>query len=637
MPIVALAIGFMVGMALLGLFLAGAAALLVLTAVGAAAYGAYYLIKQSNETAKLKAQTDQMLLAQQLKEQEQTKFLTDQASKPFSSPKKFILDFARALKSAFEEEALNPPENITAELLRIAHVIYTKELPPPLPPNADQLTLQLAAQRAQNFDVGTITKALALAFRDFLALLPEFKRTQFTVPVAEVIDLPSATWGLVQPFRDTLLFSKGLCLSIWQTFESNCGDPPIMPQKFTNSDNWPNHKIAHHYLKNTPFNQLLQIHIPFGFDDKTRCTHHWCLGHNGTGKTTYLRYFIKADLERVERGECSLVVIDSKKLIREMRTLKQFSTTLKDRVIIVDREHPVALNPFFLPTDQSTEVVEYMLASLSDASDLQGGALTFLADAARTYPHPTLYLILDFLALKKDQLPDEIEQFDPDTQRWFRNTRPTLHIATSGGLNQRLANFLKRNKTLAAMFNADRCALDLFDQLNEGGKVLLVDTNGMGDEGTNLMGRLFIAMLDQLSERRTRLNEDTLKPIFCVLDEAQDYIKNDAKFARILEKARAQKVAMTVAHHHTGQIDPRIEQSLENAGIKTECKNLGGVTIRTRDRDYLIPIKPLAFDHPPQQMHPDEYRQMRERLDQQFGIKRTTPAEPDFQPTHDEP
>lgn len=573
-----------------------------------------------------------------------------------TSEKEFVVKLIAALKQILEDSRVAyPSEDVALELIRIAEQVYARELPLPFDkkrellrpqtPEETKALQQIVDNEIQTFcDVAEpqLAETLLKSFYTFLQRLPVYEHPQFTLPIAELVDLPSTMYDLITPFRDERLYSAERCRYIWDTFQQNsvtagAGKAPVMPQHF--KTDLPKNEIANLYLKGTPFNQLLQTHIPFGFDDEIRCTHHWCLGHNGTGKTTYLRYFIKADLERVERGECSLIVIDSKKLIREMRTLKQFVTTLEDRVIIVDPEHPIALNPFYLPQKQSRDVMRYMLANLSEASDLQTGALSFLVDAAATYDKPSLYTIRDFFTLKKGELPGNFDRFDNDTQIWFRSTFNELPHLTRSGINQRLANFIKDNATLCKMLNADRCALDLFDWLNEGGNVLLVDTDRGDDtpEATNILGRLFIALIDQVSTRRTKLDEHTLKPIFCYVDEAMDYIENDKRFADILFKARAQKIAMTVAHHTESQIDVKIQQALDQAGLRSHCPDREIVHVKTRQRNYTIPIQRLDFDRHLLHMSRDQYRAMRERMDDKYGVKAREPAAPDFKPSHDRP
>lgn len=413
---------------------------------------------------------------------------------------------------------------------------------------------------------------------------------------------------------------------------------PIWPKDYRGKDP---HKV---YLQKEIWH-LFDIWVPFSFSDRDRFTHHWCLGHNGTGKTTYLRHFIDDDLYRTLKEECSLVVMDSKKLIREMRMLGGFQLhqPLGPRLTLIDADEPFPLNPFCLPPAQARSVISYMLANLSAMSDLQAGALAFLIDAAMAFPNPSLRVIRNFFALKvtkgEMELPEHFDAMDEDTQFWFQNTFAKLHPSTRDGIQQRLTNFLKQNPLLDRMISADSFGLDM-GLLSKGGHVLLVDTNlaEFGEEGANVFGRLIIALINQLSSQRSREDEKKLKPIFVYLDEAQDYIRSDAMFANILEKARAQKIAMTVAHHHRGQLDPRIEASLENAGLKSECHDLGSVNVKTRRDTIQLPIEKLEFDIPARKMSDNDYRDLREHLRVKYPYRKAAAPHSDsstFDPNQD--
>jgi len=406
---------------------------------------------------------------------------------------------------------------------------------------------------------------------------------------------------------------------------------PVWPKDYKGKD-------AHKVYLPKDWWYLFDEQVPFSFEDRDRFTHHWCLGHNGTGKTTFLRYFINDDLDRVRDKECSLIVMDSKKLIREMRMLHCFQpgSPLHERVTLIDADEPFPLNPFCLPLEQARSVISYMLANLSAASELQTGALAFLIDAAMASPNPSLRTIRKFFALdiKKGELaslPDNFEKMDEDTQFWFQHTFAKLHPSTREGIQQRLTNFLKQNPLLDKMISADSFGLDM-GLLGQGGRVLLIDTNlaRFGEEGANVFGRLVIALVNQLSSQRMEHDEKKLKPVFVYIDEAQDYIREDAMFANILEKARASKIAMTVAHHHKGQIDARIEASLENAGIKSECHDIGSVSVKTRRETILLPISKLEFNHPDWIMSDEQYRQLRNAL--RFKYPYRTPSKPNDDP-----
>ena len=533
-------------------------------------------------------------------------------------------------------------EEIKSRVLTAMSGFYLREIekfPTPVLPEFANETEEQAfiksldpfVERAQRFDHAALREPIAQMFAAYWTQLPR-GNLPFGIPLSQTPIANKIVANMCDPFWDDELARRNL-LSEMRTKQRE-GAEAVQERDKTDAPVWPRQykgKDAHKLYLPREFWPLFDVEVSFSFSDTDRFTHHWCLGHNGTGKTTYLRHFIEEDLVRALGGECSLVVMDSKKLIREMRTMGAFAPhqPLGERVILIDADEPFPLNPFCLPPEQARSVILYMLGNLSNASELQSGALSYLIDAALVCEKPTLRTVRDFFALdiRKGEMPPQFDDFDPDTQFWFKNTFAKLHPSTREGMQQRLTNFLKENRVLDRMLSADSFGLDM-SLLGRGGRVLLVDTNRarFGKEGTNVFGRLIIALIDQLSSQRSEMEEGKLKPVFVYIDEAQDYIQSDALFTDILEKARASKIAVTVAHHHTGQIDPRIEHSLSNAGIKSKCEDIGRVSAKTRRASFDLPVSRLDFSDPVWTMSQQDYKSFRELLRSRYPYRTVEPA-----------
>lgn len=244
-----------------------------------------------------------------------------------------------------------------------------------------------------------------------------------------------------------------------------------------------------------------------------------------------------------------------------------------------------------------------MLAGLTDASKLQLGVLRHYINAAYTLENPSLFSLCDLMQAPKDKLPPQLkpDRLDEVTLKWFTHARKGVASLTSGGIEQRLLDFLSEFKDgpFLKMLTADRFALNL-KEMDQGGKVLLVDANRgeFGKDAGSLLGRLLIALVDQLSTARTQPGT-RYKPLFVYIDEAQDYIAKDEIFADILEKARGSQVSMLVAHHHTKQSGgflPGVVAALEQSGIKSQCIDAGHpVQVQTRRSSFQLTIPKLEF------------------------------------------
>jgi hypothetical protein len=72
----------------------------------------------------------------------------------------------------------------------------------------------------------------------------------------------------------------------------------------------------------------------------------------------------------------------------------------------------------------------------------------------------------------------------------------------------------------------------------------------------------------QATRHRASLHQSQRQPLFCFIDEAQDYISNDPYITTLLDQARKQNVALTLAHQRCGQLSPPVLDALMNVSIK---------------------------------------------------------------------
>jgi hypothetical protein len=137
------------------------------------------------------------------------------------------------------------------------------------------------------------------------------------------------------------------------------------------------------------------------------------------------------------------------------------------------------------------------------------------------------------------------------------------------------------------MFSSPRSKFDLFAEINTPGKVILINAEKglLKDEGTELFGRFFLALINQAAAQRSSLPPDQRLPCYCYVDECQNYIKNDQKIQIILAEARQQNLSMTLSHQYLAQLDPPILRALAgNTSIKMAAR-LEGLDRSAMSRD----------------------------------------------------
>jgi hypothetical protein len=134
-------------------------------------------------------------------------------------------------------------------------------------------------------------------------------------------------------------------------------------------------------------------------------------------------------------------------------------------------------------------------------------------------------------------------------------------------------------------------------------------------------------MLNRVVQARAPFDEFALKPVWVYLDEAQNYIESDDRFAEMLTDARQRRMGLTVAHHDWRQIaSPKVKLGLEGAGIHTKTIRRGRAAVSFRGgNSYEIPYLDFQFRNA-EPMTPEEYASVRAANQTNYGI--VTPPPP---------
>ena len=126
------------------------------------------------------------------------------------------------------------------------------------------------------------------------------------------------------------------------------------------------------------------------------------------------------------------------------------------------------------------------------------------------------------------------------------------------------------------MFSHPKSKLDLFSELNAG-KVILINTakDLLKENGTEIFGRFFIAMIAQAAQERAVLKQEDRIPTFVYVDEANDYF--DRNIGIILSQARKYNIGIALAHQFLGQLDTKLHEAIS---ANTSIKFAGGVSAK---------------------------------------------------------
>lgn len=400
------------------------------------------------------------------------------------------------------------------------------------------------------------------------------------------------------------LIDVGLCAYLQTTFYENmCAASGIAPYEETKkrlvnavSSPLPPEKLIATYLGKTPFAELLATRVPFQIPESARYEHCWMVAGSGHGKTQALQHLIADDLKLVADGKASVIVIDSQSdMIRAISGLKAFGSggDLDGKLCLIDPHdigYPVCLNLFdvnldrineYSPLDRERlingilELYDFVLGSLLSAelTAKQSVIFRYMMRAMLVIPDANIQTLRQLVEPNGyDKFREHLSRLTGTARAFFETEFNSRQFTeTKQQILRRLWSILE-NGVFERMFSHPRNKLDLFKEMNSG-KVILINTakDLLKQEGTQIFGRFFIAMIAQAAQERATLQERL--PCFVYIDEAADYF--DQNVALILEQARKYKVGLTLAHQYLGQLPQKL---LESFAANTAIKMAGGVS-----------------------------------------------------------
>jgi hypothetical protein len=332
------------------------------------------------------------------------------------------------------------------------------------------------------------------------------------------------------------------------------------------------------------------LSVGFPLAQEARFRHHWICAASGKGKTKLLHALLTDDLKLVAQGRASLILMDSKAdLIEPIQSLKLFAPgePLHGKLVVIepDIHHPVAINPFKLSasvTDpnrqlgldiQSMDFIKDAFSTITETpfSGKQEICFLNLLAVLREIPGANIGTLKDLLSGQYGAHQKYLVKLDGDTRYFWEkqfNGREAIYKSTKEEIAYRLDGMLIKSPMLKAILSSPTTKLDLNAEIEQG-KVIVINTAQalLGVDGSSLFGRLFIAMIQQIAERRFLPGANRL-PTFFYIDECGDYLKKEAKFAPILNRCRAANIGMILAHQDLSQISPDVFSALSNAGIQ---------------------------------------------------------------------
>lgn len=353
-------------------------------------------------------------------------------------------------------------------------------------------------------------------------------------------------------------------------------------------------------LDGVPFAPLLDHPISFQLPTATRFQHQWVIAPTGSGKTQLLQTQILADLESVASGDASLVIMDSQgmgdgKFLSNVARLKMFAKgqPLENKLVILqpDPENPLALNLFDMGQHDPSlsardrqilhmSALKMITFCLAGTTDQQQDMIEYLVQLAMVVPNANIGTVRRMLSIRnikefESEFGDALAVVDETVREYFLHSyfgqgQGGVQATTREAVLRRIMGML-RNPVFRKMYQNDRNKFSMLREI-EAGKVIVINTDIelMGKEACELFGRFFISLLVQATQQRK-----SSKPVYCYIDECQDYIARDENIADLLDKARKQNVGLVLAHQRLANIAaPNVLDALSNTAIKFAGGNI---------------------------------------------------------------
>ncbi|WP_108811903.1 helicase HerA domain-containing protein [Sphingorhabdus sp. Alg231-15] len=380
------------------------------------------------------------------------------------------------------------------------------------------------------------------------------------------------------------------------------------PKKPTQFDAKTPEQMVETYFGGTPLVHLFDQSLEFCIPTKSRFEHHHIVAGSGHGKTQTLQYLIAQDLAKMEREKRSIIVLDSQgDLIKNIAKLAHFGPdgTLRDKLVIIDPsdvEYPVSLNLFDVGqerlekyealererlTNSILELYDFVLGTLLDAqmTQKQNVIFRYVTRLMLHIPDATIHTLRELMEPESEKkFSEHIAKLSGTPKHFFETEFAGREFEqTKKQVLRRLWGILE-NQTFERMFSHPRSKLDLFSEMNAG-KVILINTakDLLKEQGTEIFGRFFIAMIAQAAQERATLPANKRVPTMVYIDEAQDYF--DRNIGIILAQARKYNVGMVLAHQYLGQLEPKLQEAF---AANTAIKFAGGVS--AKDARALAPM-----------------------------------------------
>lgn len=307
-------------------------------------------------------------------------------------------------------------------------------------------------------------------------------------------------------------------------------------------------------------------------NDRTR--HHYCIGKSGSGKSVFLSYLARQD---IQNGDGLSVIDPHGDLIEELITFVP-KERAKDTIIFnpSDTERPMGLNileantpeEMDMASSQATEIFIKLFGDEIFGPRIQhyfrNACLTLMEDpdeGATLIDVPRIFVDDEFMKYKVSKAKNPVVRsfWEHEYANTGDRERQEMIPYFSSKFGPFITNSIMRN-TIGQTKSAFN-----FRKVMDEQKVLLINLSKgkIGDLNTQLLGLVIVARLQMAAMSRVDIDESERKDFYLYVDEFQNFATDS--FASILSEARKYRLALIMANQYIKQLEKKQDTTIRDA------------------------------------------------------------------------
>lgn len=288
-------------------------------------------------------------------------------------------------------------------------------------------------------------------------------------------------------------------------------------------------------------------------DDRFR--HLFVIGSTGSGKTTFLLNLIKDEIDN------AMIVLDPNGNLAE----RAASLVPPERLIYVDEDHPIGINPlqrkYLDYSETAEELIEIINLAVKEKVPTQSAVTVLMTkiitNALRVFKPDqfTLSYLSQFLEYEhlRKKVPDIFWQTfdDRDTKGWLKNKE---QVESAKRVSARLALFCDALKMKPFLEVENQLYIP---DITREKKVVIFNLSGFTDALTAFIGCI---VSNEIKAYYTHPKIVTYEPLYFYCDEYQMFI--DDSFSRFLTDVRKYKISCNFCGQSLAQVDKELSSMI---------------------------------------------------------------------------